>query len=60
MTVGDVLRRASVANVTAGVILIGTVVYCVFSGDVEILKYLSAFAAGYLFKRGVESGEKEA
>jgi len=56
MSVKDIISRASVANVVAGVILIGTVVYCVFSGDVEVLKYLSAFAAGYLFKRGVESG----
>ena len=52
----DFLGKSCVANIVAGAVLIGAVIYCFIYKDAEILKYLSAFAAGYLFKRGVEGG----
>jgi hypothetical protein len=54
MSLKELISRASVANVTAAIILIGSVVYAVWTRDVEMLKYLAPFAAGYLFGRAAQ------
>jgi len=44
-----VIEKATVANICAGaVVLVGTA-YAVVSGQVELVKYIVAFALGYLF-----------
>jgi hypothetical protein len=54
MSLKELIGRASVANVTAAIILICAAAYAVYAKDVEILKYLSAFGAGYLFSKSTK------
>jgi len=51
LSLRELLTRANVANVTAASILLAAVVYSILAKDVEILKYLASFAAGYLFSQ---------
>ena len=51
----EIISKADVANVVAGVILIVTTVYAALFENVEILKYLASFAAGYLFSKAVRA-----
>jgi hypothetical protein len=54
MSLKELISRASVANITAAIILICAAAYAVYAKDIEILKYLSAFAGGYLFSRAAQ------
>jgi hypothetical protein len=45
----SIIRRATVANVCAGISVLAAVGYACYSGNVELLKYVAAFALGYLF-----------
>jgi hypothetical protein len=56
MSFRELVSRASVANLTAAIILIGTTIYAVWTRDVELLRYLAPFAAGYLFGRAASKG----
>lgn len=54
MSIKEAISKTTAANFVATVILIGTVAYAVYYKDVEMLKYLAPFAAGYLFGRTVK------
>jgi hypothetical protein len=45
----ELLSKTSIANITASAILLGTLVYAVFYRDVEVLRSLAFFSAGWLF-----------
>lgn len=49
MSLKEVLAKSSIANATAAIILIAAIIYAVIHKDPETLKYLAAFASGYLF-----------
>jgi len=51
LSLKELLSRTNIANVTASAIMLGAVVYAALSRDVELLKYIASFAAGYLFSR---------
>jgi hypothetical protein len=43
------LSKTTMANVTASLILIGALLYAVLNKDIELLKSLALFSAGWLF-----------
>jgi len=50
--VKELLSRSSIANVVAGIVIVGALAYSLYYEDVEMLKYLAMFSAGYLFGKG--------
>jgi hypothetical protein len=49
MSISSFLSKTSIANITASIILIGSLVYAVLHKDIELLKSLALFSAGWLF-----------
>jgi len=43
------ITRATIANVVAGIVVVSTTIWAITTGNAEMLKYIAAFALGYLF-----------
>jgi len=53
----ELVRRTTIANVVAAILLVVAAVYAFYSSDNELIRNLAMIAAGYLFSR-LSSGEK--
>jgi len=47
----EVISKASVANIVAGIVILGAVFYGIYYQNVELIKSLALFGCGYLFGR---------
>jgi len=54
----ELVRRTTIANVVAAILLVVAAVYAFYSSDNELIRNLAMIAAGYLFSRLSSSGEK--
>ncbi len=51
MSLKDVISKTSIANVTAGIIILGGVYIAYKSGDAQLISFIVGAAIGYLFPK---------
>jgi len=51
------LKKTTIANIVAGIVLVSAVAYGIYVGDTELVKNLAYICAGYLLGITVPRGE---
>ena len=57
MSLLDLLKKTTIANIVAGIVLVSAVAYGIYVGDTELVKNLAYICAGYLLGITVPKGE---
>jgi len=52
----EVIRKATVANIVAAVLVVGGMAYAFYTSNTDLVTFLAGAGVGYLFKRWAERG----